>query len=120
MAASTRIAVALLVTLLTLLASACTTKRATLVSPSASAPIRHVLSNGVRVIIEAHRTSDVVAVQLWVKAGGRDEAANELGLAHYLEHMLLQSTPTRPRPPLYRQIQGTRGAMNGGTSLGLT
>src|SRR5207249_7937808 len=96
MAASTRIAVALLVTLLTLVASACSTKRTALVAPPTSAPIRHVLFNGVRVIIEEHRTSDVVAVQLWVKAGGRDEAANELGLAHYLEHMLFKGTPTRP------------------------
>src|SRR3989442_15783334 len=97
MAASTRIAVALLVTLLTLVASACSTKRTALVAPPTSAPIRHVLFNGVRVIIEEHRTSDVVAVQLWVKAGGRDEVANELGLAHYLEHMLFKGTPTRPR-----------------------
>src|SRR5262245_18598168 len=120
MAASTRIAVALLVTLLTLLASACTTKRKTLVSPPTSAPVRHVLSNGVRIIIEEHRTSDVVAVQLWVKAGGRDEAANELGLAHYLEHMLFKGTPTRPGRLIDREVEGTGGRMNAGTSLDFT
>src|SRR2546427_9990541 len=33
-------------------------------------------------------SSDVVALQLWMRMGGRDEAAAELGLAHYIEHML--------------------------------
>src|SRR5437879_8051166 len=120
MAASTRIAVALLVTLLTLVASACSTKRTALVAPPTSAPIRHVLFNGVRVIIEEHRTSDVVAVQLWVKAGGRDEVANELGLAHYLEHMLFKGTPTRPGRLIDREVEGTGGRMNAGTSLDFT
>src|SRR3989441_6642220 len=120
MAASTRIAVALLVTLLTLVASACSTKRTALVAPPTSAPIRHVLFNGVRVIIEEHRTSDVVAVQLWVKAGGRDEVANELGLAHYLEHMLFKGTPTRPGRLIDRDVEGTGGRMNARTSLGFT
>src|ERR1043166_8150650 len=120
MAASTRIAVALLVTLLTLVASACSTKRTALVAPPTSVPIRHVLFNGVRVIIEEHRTSDVVAVQLWVKAGGRDEAASELGLAHYLEHMLFKGTPTRPGRLIDREVEGTGGRMNAGTSLDFT
>src|SRR5712692_11163080 len=96
MAASTRIASALLVTFLAFLASACTAKRTASVPPPIASPIRHVLPNGVRIIVEEHRASDVVAVQLWVKAGGRDEAANELGLAHYLEHMLFKGTPSRP------------------------
>src|SRR5262245_55065861 len=120
MAASTRIAVALLVTLLTLVASACSTKRTALVAPPTSAPIRHVLFNGVRIIIEEHRTSDVVAVQLWVKAGGRDEAASELGLAHYLEHMLFKGTSSRPPGFIERDVEGVGGRINAGTSWDYT
>ena len=41
------------------------------------APVRETLANGVRVIVQEHRASDVVALQLWVRAGGRDEAASE-------------------------------------------
>ena len=58
-------------------------------------PTRHVLHNGVRVLIQVYPSSQVVAVQLWVRAGSRDEAAAELGLAHYLEHMLFKGTTTR-------------------------
>jgi len=118
--ASTRIALALLVTTLTSLTGACTTRRTTPLPRAVESPIRHVLANGVRIIIDEHRTSDVVAVQLWVKAGGRDEAANELGLAHYLEHMLFKGTPMRPGRVIDREVEGTGGRMNAGTSLDYT
>src|SRR5438034_9378488 len=59
-------------------------------------PLREVLPNGVVLIAQEHRASDVVALQLWMRVGGRDETADELGLSHYLEHMLFKGTPTRP------------------------
>ena len=83
-------------------------------------PVRHVLPNGVRVIVQEHRASDVVALQLWVRAGGRDEAANELGLAHYLEHMLFKGTTSRPTGFIDRDVEGAGGRMNAGTSLDYT
>jgi zinc protease len=79
-------------------------------------PARYVLPNGVPVIIEEHRTSDVVALQLWVQAGARDESARELGLAHYLEHMLFKGTPTRPAGFVEREVEGVGGRINAGTS----
>src|SRR5207237_4625167 len=84
------------------------------------APIRQVLPNGVRVIVQEHRASDVVAVQLWVRAGGRDESASELGLAHYLEHMLFKGTTSRPSGFIDREIEGVGGRMNAGTSWDYT
>jgi zinc protease len=113
-----RIALAVLV-LLT--ASACAAGR----SPAPSAgpgatPRRHVLANGVRIVVEEHRLSDVAAVQLWVAAGGRDEGATELGLAHYLEHMLFKGTATRPGRAINRAVEESGGRMNAGTSLEYT
>src|SRR5215467_3990811 len=102
--------------LLTACSSAGTVKSpATIESPS-----RHVLHNGVRVLIQEYPSSEVVAVQLWVRAGGRDEAANELGLAHYLEHMLFKGTTTRAKGFVDRDVEGVRGRMNAGTSLDFT
>jgi len=83
-------------------------------------PIRHVLPNGIPVIIQEHRTADVAALQLWVRAGGRDEAAAELGLAHYLEHMLFKGTATRPAGFIEREVEGVGGRMNAGTSWDYT
>jgi zinc protease len=83
-------------------------------------PSQQILPNGVRILVEEQRTSDVVALQLWVAAGGRDETANELGLAHYLEHMLFKGTPTRPTGFIDREVEGVGGRMNAGTSLDYT
>lgn len=83
-------------------------------------PTRNVLHNGVRVLIQEYPASEVVAVQLWVRAGGRDEAANELGLAHYLEHMLFKGTTTRAKGFVDRDVEGVGGYMNAGTSLDFT
>ncbi len=86
----------------------------------AAGPTRYVLHNGVRVLIQEYPSSEVVAVQLWVRAGGRDEAASELGLAHYLEHMLFKGTTTRSKGFVERDVEGVGGYINAGTSLDFT
>src|SRR6185295_19378489 len=72
-------------------------------------PAREVLGNGVVLITLEHRASEVVALQLWMRVGGRDESAAELGLSHYLEHMLFKGTPTRPPGSIDRLIEGVGG-----------
>ena len=84
------------------------------------APERHVLDNGVRVVIQEHRTSAVVALQLWVHAGGRDESDTELGLSHYLEHMLFKGTTTRPPGSIHHAVEGVGGRINASTSYDFT
>jgi zinc protease len=79
-----------------------------------------VLSNGIPVIVQEHRGSDVVALQLWVRAGARDETASELGLAHYLEHMLFKGTSSRPPGFIERDVEGVGGRINAGTSWDYT
>jgi zinc protease len=113
-----RIAVALV---LTVVWTGCSVTRPTTRAPERpTGPTRYVLPNGVPVIIEEHRASDVVALQLWVQAGARDEAARELGLAHYLEHMLFKGTPTRPAGFVEREVEGVGGRINAGTSWDYT
>jgi zinc protease len=99
--------------------NACTSGRST-PAPHQSITSRHVLANGVRVVIEEHRRSDVVALQLWVEAGARDETLSEAGLAHYLEHMLFKGTTARPGGFIDREVEGVGGRMNAGTSLDFT
>ena len=88
--------------------------------PGVAAPTRQVLPNGVVVISQEHRASDVVALQLWVRAGGRDEAPAELGLSHYLEHMLFKGTPTRPPGSIDALLEGLGGNSNAFTSYDFT
>jgi len=108
------------VLLLVLALGGCGVTRPTPTSPVAPGPSRRLLANGVKVVVQEFRASEVVAVQLWVRAGGRDESATELGLAHYLEHMLFKGTTTRPRGFVERDIESAGGRMNAGTSLDFT
>jgi zinc protease len=78
------------------------------------------LHNGVRVLVEENRGADVVALQLWVGAGARDETASELGVAHYLEHMLFKGTATRPPGFVEQEVEASGGRMNAGTSWDYT
>jgi zinc protease len=83
-------------------------------------PVREVLPNGVVLIAKEDRASEVVAVQLWLRVGGRDEAPDEVGLSHYLEHMLFKGTPTRPPGSIDRLIEGLGGQSNAFTSYDTT
>jgi zinc protease len=113
----TRIASALLALMV---ASGCVARTASVSSTVTGPPSHYVLPNGVHVVVEEQRSSDVVALQLWVRAGGRDEAPSELGLAHYLEHMLFKGTTMRPAGFIDREVEGVGGRMNAGTSLDYT
>jgi zinc protease len=89
-------------------------------APGVATPTRQVLANGVVVISQEHRASDIVAVQLWLRVGGRDEAPAELGLSHYLEHMLFKGTPTRPPGSIDAELEGHGGNSNAFTSYDFT
>jgi zinc protease len=84
------------------------------------APRRELLPNGLVLITQEHRAADVVAMQLWVRVGGRDETTSELGLSHYLEHMLFKGTPTRPPGSIDTLIEGEGGNSNAFTSYDYT
>jgi zinc protease len=89
-------------------------------APVAAGPSREVLPNGVVLIVHDHRASEVVALQLWIRVGGRDEVPDELGLSHYLEHMLFKGTATRPPGSIDASIEGLGGQSNAYTSYDYT
>lgn len=84
--------------------------------PKLPAPIREVLSNGMRLIIQEHRAAATVAIHLWTGVGGRDEAIGERGFSHFAEHMLFKGTETRPRGFVERDVEAVGGRTNAGTS----
>ncbi|MDO5044278.1 MAG: pitrilysin family protein [Coriobacteriia bacterium] len=54
-----------------------------------------ILSNGVTVLSEAMPGVKSAALGVWMRVGSRDEAANEAGLSHFLEHMMFKGTEKR-------------------------
>lgn len=51
-----------------------------------------LLPNGLRVIVRERRVNALVGVDLWVRAGSREERPGEEGCAHLLEHLLFKGT----------------------------
>ncbi len=87
---------------------------------SQSSPSRQLLPNGMRLIIQEHRVSDVVALHLWVGVGGRDELPGERGFSHFAEHMLFKGTAGRGPGFVDREIEAVGGRTNAGTSWDYT
>jgi zinc protease len=81
-----------------------------------SPPERVRLANGLTAVLQPHDAADVAAVQLWVRAGARDEEREEAGLSHFIEHLLFKGTPTRGPGIIDETISGLGGEMNAATS----
>lgn len=79
-------------------------------------PVREVLPNGMRLIVQEHRAASTVAIHLWTGVGGRDEAMGERGFSHFAEHMLFKGTETRPRGFVEAEVEAVGGRTNAGTS----
>src|SRR5215470_3565041 len=85
-------------------------------APDIPRPERVQLDNGLTTVLQSHDAADVAAVQLWVRAGARDEGPEEAGLSHFIEHLLSKGTPSRGPGVIDETISGLGGEMNAATS----
>jgi zinc protease len=118
-----RLTRAILAIAVLLAAAACASprpSRGTGDSDSSPPPERHVLSNDVRVVLQEHRASDIVAIHLWAAVGGRDEAPSERGFSHFAEHMLFKGTGALGVGFVDREVEAVGGRTNAGTSWDYT
>ncbi|HEX6080833.1 MAG TPA: pitrilysin family protein [Methylomirabilota bacterium] len=83
-------------------------------------PIRTVMRNGMRLIVQEHRAADIAAVYLFVGVGTRNETADQLGYAHFQEHMLFKGTDTFGPGYIDRVVEGVGGKSNAVTSFDYT
>ena len=84
------------------------------------APSRQTLRNGMRLIVQEHRASDIVAIYLFVGTGSRYEAPDQLGYAHFQEHMLFKGTDKFGPGYIDRTVEGVGGRSNAVTSFDYT
>ena len=52
----------------------------------------YTLKNGLKVYLSNYNVAPRIQTQIAVKAGGKNDPANNTGLAHYLEHILFKGT----------------------------
>ncbi|SDY76946.1 Predicted Zn-dependent peptidase [Jannaschia faecimaris] len=80
----------------------------------------HRLSNGFRVVTEYMPGLQSASVGVWVGAGGRHEAVEQNGIAHFLEHMAFKGTARRSALQIAEQIEDVGGYINAYTSREVT
>ena len=78
------------------------------------------LPNGLRVVTRDMPGLHSAAIGIWVSAGGRDERADQNGIAHFLEHMAFKGTPTRSALQIAEEIENVGGYINAYTSRDVT
>jgi predicted Zn-dependent peptidase len=78
------------------------------------------LPNGIHVITHHMPHLETVALGIWVKAGARDERADENGIAHFLEHMAFKGTPRRSARDIAEEIESAGGEINAATGMETT
>ncbi|MBN2059312.1 MAG: insulinase family protein [Deltaproteobacteria bacterium] len=77
---------------------------------------KFILDNGLRVILKEDRSSPVVSIQVWVKAGSANETEEEAGISHVIEHMFFKGTPTRGAGEIAHGIEVLGGDINAYTT----
>lgn len=75
----------------------------------------HTLSNGLRLI---HKFDDmpVTYCGMVINVGSRDEAADEQGMAHFVEHLLFKGTRKRRSGYIINRLENVGGELNAFTS----
>ena len=82
---------------------------------------RHVLPNGLILIVQEDRSAPVASVQAWVGTGSIHEGKHlGAGLSHLLEHMLFKGTATRSTNAIAQSVQDEGGYINAYTSFDRT
>ena len=80
----------------------------------------HTLSNGLRIVTEHMPGLESAALGVWVSAGGRHEAVEQNGVAHFLEHMAFKGTKRRTALQIAEEIEDVGGYINAYTSREVT
>src|SRR5690606_15557901 len=78
------------------------------------------LPNGLTIATETIPHLESVALGIWVKSGARNEAFDQHGIAHLLEHMAFKGTGRRSAWDIASQIENVGGEINAATSVETT
>jgi len=76
---------------------------------------RHVLDNGLRVLLVPDPAAPVVGVAVHVDVGFRSEPEGRTGFAHLFEHLMFQGSESLEKLAHFRHVQASGGVFNGST-----
>jgi len=82
------------------------------------APInKTVLDNGIRILTQKMPHIRSVSMGVWVNVGARDEALDESGLSHFIEHMIFKGTRKRSAFQIAKEFDAIGGHTNAFTTM---
>jgi predicted Zn-dependent peptidase len=74
------------------------------------------LPSGMTVLTEAMPDRSSVSFGVWVRLGARDEPAEQLGISHFLEHMMFKGTERRDARAIAQSLESLGGHLDAFTS----
>jgi predicted Zn-dependent peptidase len=75
-----------------------------------------VLPSGLTILHEKNPVSKAFCIGVWTRTGARDESAREVGLCHFLEHMLFKGTARRNAKQISTDIEKVGGSLDAFTT----
>ncbi len=78
------------------------------------------LDNGLRVVSHEMPHLETVSLGVWINAGARNEAPEQHGIAHFLEHMAFKGTNRRSALQIAEEIESAGGDINAATGMEMT
>lgn len=74
------------------------------------------LPDGLRVVTEKIPASRSVSIGVWIDVGSRNENGDEVGLSHFIEHMVFKGTKRRSSRQIADSLESLGGSLNAFTS----
>jgi zinc protease len=81
---------------------------------------KHILDNGLTVLILKRNFLPKVSMQLWYNVGSKHEKDENRGIAHMIEHMIFKGTKTLPEGAIDKIVYELSGSCNAFTSFDYT
>jgi len=75
-----------------------------------------LLDNGIQVISEKMDAVHSISLGIWFRVGSRDELPSQLGLSHFMEHMMFKGTPSRDALAISMEFDAMGAELNAFTS----
>lgn len=74
---------------------------------------KHIMPNGLRVVLAPMKDAQTVAIEILVEAGSKYETKKNNGISHFLEHMMFKGTKKRPSTKIIAEVfDGVGGDYN--------
>lgn len=81
---------------------------------------RHVLGNGLRLLVLPDPSTPLISFHTWLRVGSRNEVAGKTGLAHLFEHLMFGATRNHPSGEFDRELERMGAETNAATWMDWT